>query len=67
METIENIFEYFALFMSALMLVLVTNKQLQIFQQSHYQFRSFPKNLKLYYLKDASNFWPPFIFFYFYL
>lgn len=67
METIENIIEYFALFMSALMLVLVTNKQLQIFQQSHYQFRSFPKNLKLYYLKDASNFWPPFIFFYFYL
>ena len=67
METFKNIIEYFSLFMTAVMLVLITNKTLQIFQQSHYQFRSFKKNIKHYYLKDPSNFWPPYIFFFFYL
>ena len=56
METVKNIIEYFSLFMSAVMLVLITNKTLQIFQQSHYQYRSFQKSIKHYYLKDPSNF-----------
>ena len=34
METFRNIIEYFALLMGAVMLVSLTNKQLQIFQQS---------------------------------
>lgn len=67
METVKNIIEYFSLFMSAVMLVLITNKTLQIFQQSHYQYRSFQKSIKHYYLKDPSNFWPPYVFFFFYL
>ena len=47
METFRNIIEYFALLMGAVMLVSLTNKQLQIFQQSQYRFRSFRKNLKV--------------------
>lgn len=66
METFRNIIEYFALLMGAVMLVSLTNKQLQIFQQSQYRFRSFRKNLKVHYFL-ASHFWPPYIFFYFYL
>jgi UDP-N-acetylmuramoyl-tripeptide--D-alanyl-D-alanine ligase len=53
--------------MGALMLIAITYKVLQIFQQSHYQLRSFKKIIKYYYLKDRTNIWPPFVFFIFYL
>ncbi|MDD3999360.1 MAG: UDP-N-acetylmuramoyl-tripeptide--D-alanyl-D-alanine ligase [Bacilli bacterium] len=67
METFKNTVEYFALLMGALMILAITTKQLQFFQQSQYQFRSIKKYLKYYYLKDWTNFLPPLIIFFFFL
>jgi len=66
MEIIQNAIEYFALFLSATMLIQVTNKALLIFQQSQYRFASLKKSLKFHFL-NPNFFWPPCIFFYFYL
>ena len=58
MEIIQNAIEYFALFLSATMLIQVTNKALLIFQQSQYRFATLKKSLKFHFL-NPNFFWPP--------
>ncbi|NLD26325.1 MAG: hypothetical protein GX661_03085 [Acholeplasmataceae bacterium] len=67
METFKNIMEYFSIVMSVLIIIIQTNNQLRIYQQSQYRFSGFRKILPYFYTQNRSYLLLPLIAFCFYM